>query len=384
LSKSQFPVIEQRHRITRRVTLIGALVNSLLATSQILAGVLGHSQALLADGIHTLSDLASDFIILVAVGKAAIDADDNHPYGHGRIETLASVLLGGLLLLVGLGIGYKGILSIFNPSDTNPEVITIGFALLAIICKEGLYHYTSIMARKIHSSLLESNAWHHRSDALSSLVVLIGISAQLLGLPHMDALAATVVALMIGFMGIKLALKAIDELIDTALEPELIEQITDHIVSTDGVKGLHSLRSRSMGGLGYVDAEILVDPRLTVSEAHYIAFDLELTIKSSFSSIVDIQIHVDPLKESDHEAVSNLPHRPEIVEELQRRLQTNPYFSHILNIRLHYLEDRIEVEIVLPVSLAATECRKDILNMVTKTQNTDYIGDVSVSFRLEA
>jgi cation diffusion facilitator family transporter len=365
------------------VTLTGALVNSLLAISQISAGVLGHSQALLADGIHTLSDLASDFIILIAVGKAAIDADDNHPYGHGRIETLASVLLGGLLLLVGLGIGYKGILSIANPSSTNPEVMTVGFALLAIVSKEGLYRYTSIMARKIHSNLLESNAWHHRSDALSSLVVLIGISAQLLGLPHMDALAATVVALMISVMGVKLTLKAINELIDTALDPELIEQITNHIARTDCVKGLHTLRSRSMGGLGYVDAEILVDPRLTVSEAHYIAFDLEQTIKNSFSSIVDIQIHVDPLKESDHDAVSNLPHRPEVTDELHRRLQSNLYFTQILSIRLHYLEDRIEVEIILPVSLAATEYRQEVLKMITKTQNTDYIGDVSVSFRLE-
>jgi cation diffusion facilitator family transporter len=377
-------VIDQRHRITLRVTLTGALVNSLLSISQILAGLFGNSQALLADGIHTLSDLASDFIILIAVGKAANDADDNHPYGHGRIETLASVLLGGLLLLVGLGIGYKGSLSIFNPSDTNPESVTIGFALLAIVCKESLYHYTSIMARKIHSSLLESNAWHHRSDALSSLVVLIGISAQLLGLPHMDALAAIVVAFMISYMGVKLTLKAINELIDTALDPALIEQITEHIASTDCVKGLHSLRSRSMGGLGYVDAEILVDPRLTVSEAHYIAFDLEQTIKTSFSRIVDIQIHVDPLKESDHDAVSNLPHRPEVIGELNKQLQSNPYFAQILNIRLHYLEDRIEVEIVLPVSLAATECRKETLNMITKTRNTEYIGDVSVSFRLEA
>ena len=207
----------QRHRVTRRVTLTGAAVNTGLASLQILFGILGNSQALLADGIHTLSDLSTDFIVLFAASRAAKAADADHPYGHGRIETVASVLLGAMLVLVAIGIGARGIESIIDPEQTGPASITLLFACLAIAAKEGLYRYTLHAARRIHSSLLESNAWHHRSDVLSSFIVLIGISTQLLGVPYMDALAAIIVAGMIALIGIRLGYKALSELIDTGL-----------------------------------------------------------------------------------------------------------------------------------------------------------------------
>ena len=192
---------EERYRITRKVTLTGAVVNCCLAALQITFGLLGKSQALLADGLHTLSDLSTDFIVLYASRRASKAPDEDHPYGHGRIETLASILLGGMLVMVGIGIAIRGVESIFNPSSTNPEAITIVFASLAIVAKEGLYRYTLHAARKAHSSMLEANAWHHRSDALSSIVVVIGISAQLLGVAHMDAVAAIILSAMILRMG---------------------------------------------------------------------------------------------------------------------------------------------------------------------------------------
>ena len=194
---------KQRQRVTQRVTLVGALVNCLLAALQIIFGLLGKSQALLADGLHTLSDLSTDFIVLYASGRASKEADEAHPYGHGRIETLASLLLGAILAAVGIGIGIRGIENIFDPQHINPKPITILFAFIAIVAKESLYHYTLRAARLTHSTLLESNAWHHRSDALSSIVVVVGITAQVLGVPHMDALAAIIVGAMILLMGFR-------------------------------------------------------------------------------------------------------------------------------------------------------------------------------------
>jgi len=302
--------IERRYKITRRVTLAGAAVNCGLACLQITFGLLGNSQALLADGFHTLSDLSTDFIVLYASRRASKAADEDHPYGHGRIETLASMLLGAILAVVGIGIGIRGVESIFNPVATNPEAITIVFASLAVVAKEGLYRYTLRAARATHSSLLEANAWHHRSDALSSIVVVIGISAQLLGVAHMDAAAAMVVAGMISWMGFRVGRKALYELIDTGLDFELVAEVRQAMLADASVVGIHNLRTRSMGGLGYIDAHIEVDASLTVSEAHYIAHKIEHQVKKQFPKIIDVQIHIDPLDDAIKESVlARLPQR---------------------------------------------------------------------------
>jgi divalent metal cation (Fe/Co/Zn/Cd) transporter len=344
--------IEQRHRVVKRVTITGAIVNCLLAASQIVFGVIGQSQALLADGFHTLSDLLSDFIVLFAVKQSSLAADEDHPYGHGRIETL----------------------------QNQPELITLVFATLAIFAKEFLYRYTMRAAKKFHSSLLESNAWHHRSDALSSIVVLVGISSQLLGIPHMDALAATVVAIMIIIMGYRLTSKAFAELIDTGLDIELIGQVKSLIEGNESVHEIHSLRSRSMGGLGYVDAEIRVNRRLTVSEAHYIAFSLEKAIKAGFPQIIDVSIHVDPLTESGHDSVTDLPPREQILEMLNSAWGDLPCSKQIEQIHLHYLKSQIEIDIVLPGTLSAREYSEQIDRMVEQTGELQHIGKVNIYF----
>jgi cation diffusion facilitator family transporter len=372
--------IDQRPLIIRKVTIVGAIVNCLLAASQIIFGIIGHSQALLADGFHTLSDLLSDFIVLFAIRQSSQAADEDHPYGHGRIETLATVLLGFLLVGAGLGIGYRGIASILIAKQSNPELITLLFAALAIVAKESLYHYTIRAAKRIRSSLLESNAWHHRSDALSSIVVLIGISTQLLGIPYMDAVAAVVVAIMIIIMGYRLARNAFAELIDTSLDIELVDQVKCLIEGNQCVREIHSLRSRSMGGLGYVDAEILVNPRLTVSEAHYIAFSLEQAIKDEFSQIIDVSIHVDPLTESGHDSVTDLPPRAEILDSLHTAWLDMPCSDKIEQIHLHYLKSQIEIDIVLPGFLSAEEQREQIDQLVKKAVTLNHVGKVNIYF----
>lgn len=372
---------DNRHRVTRRVTLVGAGVNAGLACLQIVFGLLGKSQALLADGIHTLSDLATDFIVLLASGHAARDADEDHPYGHGRIETLASVLLGAMLLLVALGIGYRGVESIVHPQPTDLEAFTLLFAGLAIVAKEGLYHYTLRAARSIHSTLLESNAWHHRSDALSSIVVVIGIGAQLLGVLYADAIAAVVVALMIAWMAIKLVRKALSELIDTSLDTDLVESVQACMQLDPSVIGVHNLRSRSMGGMGYVDAHIEVDSDLTVSEAHYIAHRIEHQVKKQFPQIIDVHIHIDPLDDSIRDSVlARLPDRAEIMHDLEQAWQNIPQRESIEQVKLHYLDRLIEIDLILP----ATMCNAGDAGSVDKLREgaaeLGYIGKVNVYY----
>jgi cation diffusion facilitator family transporter len=373
--------LEQRHKITQRVTLTGAAVNCALASLQIIFGLLGKSQALLADGFHTLSDLSTDFIVLYASRRAAKAADEDHPYGHGRIETLASMLLGGILVTVGVGIGLRGVDSILNPLPINPEAITLVFALLAVGAKEGLYRYTLRAARKTHSSLLESNAWHHRSDALSSIVVVIGISAQLLGVPYMDALAAIVVAVMISLMGFRLGQKALYELIDTGLDIDLVRDVRQAMLGNSSVVGIHNLRTRSMGGLGYIDAHIEVDFDLTVSEAHFIAHNIEHLVKKQFPKIIDVQIHIDPLDDAVKESVlAKLPERESIEQDLQQAWDGLSESKHIIQTKLHYLDRLIEVDLVLPASMCTPDHAAGIGRLQDAANNLDYIGKVNIYY----
>jgi cation diffusion facilitator family transporter len=371
---------KKRHQVTKKATLVGALVNGILAFLQISSGLLGNSQALLADGIHTLSDLGSDFIVLMATTQSAKPADKEHPYGHGRIETLASVLLGLVLIGVGVGVGFRGFNSVFSLNQISPEPFTIFFAVIAILSKEGLYRYTLKASKRIHSTLLETNAWHHRSDALSSIIVLCGIAAQMIGVPYMDSFAAAIVALMISIMGYKLARKALDELIDTSLDSELVENIQHTIEKKESVKDVHSLRTRSMGGQGYIDAEIRVNPRLTVSEAHHIAFSLEQQIKTELPKIIDVGIHVDPLSEFGHHWVTDLPPREEILDRLNSQWSSIDCSNKIQEIRLHYLSSRVEIELFLPFELATIGFQLEIDELVEQASKIDFVEQVYIYF----
>ncbi|MCL4157313.1 UNVERIFIED_CONTAM: hypothetical protein GTU68_000964, partial [Idotea baltica] len=194
---------QERYKATRKVTLTGAIVNALLAVAQLLGGFFAQSQALIADGVHTLSDLASDFVVLFAAKAASKDADEDHPYGHGRFETVATVILGIALGSVAIGIAMSAIGRLMNPEKLlQPQPIALLFVALAIISKEGLYHYTMSVANRVDSKLLKANAWHHRSDALSSVLVAIGVAGSVfLEIPWLDAAAAILVAILIFYMG---------------------------------------------------------------------------------------------------------------------------------------------------------------------------------------
>lgn len=335
-----------------RATWISISVNLFLSVAQLIIGFIGHSQALIADSVHTLSDLTADFLVLLVTRHSNKAADDDHPYGHTRYETLATSVLALLLMAVAIGIALSAFNRILHPSGVTPSLLTLWVAAFTIAGKEGLYHYTVYMARKVKSRLLEASAWHHRSDAISSVIVLIGITGAILGWPILDPLAAIAVAVMIAQIGWKLGYHSMQELADAAIEPEKVNAIRDVIKNIDGVQELHMLRTRRMGHNALVDVHILVDARLSVSEGHQISETVEYTLRKQFEEINDVTVHIDP--EDDQytpNSCRELPLRQEILNELKTRWKYIPQASHIHNTILHYIDGKVNVEVILPLSV---------------------------------
>ncbi|MBI3547124.1 MAG: cation transporter, partial [Gammaproteobacteria bacterium] len=249
-----------RYAASRRVTLVSVAWNLVLTVAQVIVGFIGHSQALIADGMHTLSDLFTDLMVLFALKHGHKDADEDHPYGHARIETAVTMILGLTLLAVGVGIAINAGMRLFSAQTfVIPSATTLGVAMITLAAKEGLYRYTMATANRFDSNMLRANAWHHRSDALSSLIVAAGIGGSLLGFRSLDSVAALVVALMIAKVGVELAWKSVRELVDTGLETKELDSIRRTILSVSGVKALHFLRTRHVGEQALADVHIIVN-----------------------------------------------------------------------------------------------------------------------------
>ena len=373
----------QRQAIMTRATLVSISVNLFLSISQMIIGVIGHSQALVADSVHTLSDLAADFMVLAVTRASNKGADEDHPYGHTRYETLATMALALLLLVVGAGIGYSAFDRILNPTGITPSMITLWAALITTFAKEGLYHYTVRIARKIKSRMLEASAWHHRSDAISSIIVVIGIAGAIWGIPMFDALAALVVGVMVARIGWKLGYPSVQELTDTGLDPERIQVIRKTIQAIDGVKELHLLRTRTMGHQVLVDVHILVDTGLSVSEGHQISEAVEYKLIKTFDDINDVTVHID--SEDDEHAPNScrfLPLRKEVLRQLHTCWADIPQSALITKTVLHYIEGKVNVEVILPLttfdSLENAHHLRQQLNRATEA--CESIGKVDVYF----
>ena len=342
---------QRRYRITRKTTFVGVWINLFLAISQLLGGIFANSQALLADGLHTFSDLAGDFIVLFAAKIASKEADDDHHYGHGRFETLATVILGLILIMVAIGIATKA-MSYFFFSATEahiiPSNIALIFAALAIVSKEGLYHYTVAQAKRINSDLLKANAWHHRSDAMSSIMVFVGVlGAIVLQLPWLDSAAAILVAIMISVMGVNLVLNSVNELLDSAIDVETVQILRELIINSEGVKNLHMLRTRRLGGRIYADVHIQVSSYISVSEGHLIAEKVMEQLAQQFEQMEDITVHIDPEDDEVLSSCSSLASRSQLqaqIEPLLTQFQLNECF---IRMQLHYLDEAIEIDIFL-------------------------------------
>ncbi len=335
----------------RHATLIGALINLLLSGLKIVVGTVGNSHSLVADGVHSLSDLISDVMVLYGTHHGNQEADEAHPYGHGRIETLITVAVGLLLIAIAIGIALNAIDHLFNPQTlSQPGSMVLIAAALSILFKEGLYHYTMRVATRIRSKLLRANAWHHRTDALSSVVVLIGVSGTLAGLEYLDAIAAVLVAVMIAHAGFELGWESIQELIDTGLEQEQLEQVRVQIHHVEGVRAMHRLRTRRMGANVLVDVHILVDPRLSVSEGHKIADHVEMTLYQEIRDVTDVTVHIDPENDEQNHPCTDLPMRSELIERLTTCWADIPESRYIEDYTLHYLDGELDLEVWIPLS----------------------------------
>lgn len=356
--------LQQRTRAINHVTLWGVLVNIILASTKLVGGIVGQSQALIADGLHSASDLASDGMVLLAAKHASEDADEDHPYGHERFETIGTVALGTLLAIVGIGIGYDAISSLItNEPVSSPDMFTLWIAAFSILSNEALYHYTKYVGNNIKSKLLVANAWHHRSDAVSSIVVFVGIAGTQFDMPKLDAYAAIVVALMIVKIGVELGYHSMQELVDKGLDPDVVQKVRDRILAHEDVRQLHMLRSRRMGHKALVDVHIEVAPKLSVSEGHHISEAVEKALIDNFEEINDVTVHIDPEDDEQEACSMSLPLRSELIIALNNEWSKVPELTSINDVTLHYLAGSISVEATMPLdnmdSLEASKALQD-------------------------
>lgn len=374
---------QQRYNQVRKVTLIGSLIDFLLGVAKILVGWFAHSQALVADGVHSLSDLATDFFVLYAARHSHKEADEDHPYGHGRIETLATVGLGIALIFIAIGIGYDAVLRLNDPGMLlEPGMLALAVALVSVISKEWIYHYTVNAARRLRSDMLMANAWHSRSDAISSVVVVIGIAGAMFGYPYLDAVAAVAVAAMIAKIGFDLVRSSSKELIDTALEPEEIETIRKHIFNVSGVRAVHMLRTRKSAGDAFVDVHIQVDPRVSVSEGHQIGETVRRQLLDKVEMVSDVTVHIDPEDDEKESPCDNLPSRETVIEALKKHWSQLPEAA-VEDVTLHYLSGEIHVELLLPITLldSTREAGEFVEELKRAVSSLPYIKGVEVQFK---
>lgn len=291
--------LEERAAAASRSTWVSVFVNLVLTVTQIAVGIFSKSQGLIADGIHSLSDLVADFVVLFANHHSQKDADEEHPYGHQRFETAASMVLGILLLAVGTGMLWSAILKLENPETVQTvHISALWVAGAALAAKELLFRYMLDVAKKVKSSMLVANAWHARSDAASSLVVGIGIAGNLAGFPIMDPIAALIVGFMVAKMGWEFGWDALHDLMDRAVDQKEVDAIRATLMATPGVHGVHDVHTRKMGDMIIVDAHLEIDAAISVEAGHDIAVMARQRVLQHHR-VLNLMTHVDPWRRPD-------------------------------------------------------------------------------------
>lgn len=277
-----------------RVSKITLILNLVLAVVKVISGLIGRSSAMIADGIHTLSDVLTTVVVLLGLKVSSKKADDDHPYGHERYESIFAKLLSLILLVTGAFIGYEALKTLIEGNIKQPGQIALIAAFISILTKEAMYRYTIKTAKKIKSISMEADAWHHRSDAFSSIGTFIGILGARVGFPALDPIAGIVVAIMVIKVGVDLYLKSIRELVDESASEEIINEINKIASSTNGVINVNRLRTRVFGNRIFVDIDIQVDPNITVKEGHDISAVLHDRLESEITDIKHTMVHVEP------------------------------------------------------------------------------------------
>lgn len=344
----------ERSADAQRATWVSVGVNLVLTIAQIVIGWLAHSQSLIAHGLHSFSDLLSDFLVIYASRQSAHPADAAHPYGHARVETAATLILGSSLALIGGGIIWDSGLRLQQGAvSTHIAWSAFWAAVATVLAKEGLYRYLIAVAERLRSQLLTANALHTRADAASALLVVVGIGGAMLGWTFLDLVAAALMGFMILRMGVELAWGALKELIDTGLDEAQVASIRATLAATPGVRGVHGLRTRRMAHQVLVDVHVLVDARISVSEGHCIAENARARVLREHAEVLDVLVHIDP--EDDFDVATPpaaMPPREILLDLLRPSLACLPVPERVV---FHYLSGRIEVEVVLPAGAVALD-----------------------------
>lgn len=291
-------------KIANRVSLVTIIGNVLLALFKLLAGVIAHSNAMISDAIHSASDVFSTFVVLFGIKLASKESDKEHPYGHERLECVAAIILSMVLFITGLGIGIEAFKTIiYGHYETLqiPGVLALIAAISSILIKEAMFWYTKINAQKIDSSALMADAWHHRSDAFSSIGALIGIAGSRIGFPIMDSIASLVIFIFISKAAYDIFKDAIDKMVDHSCDDVTEKQIYECVMKNNQVISIDFLQTRIFGNKIYVDIEIKVDGSYTLRKAHHIAEEVHQDIEAHFPKIKHIMVHVNPTEEDREE-----------------------------------------------------------------------------------
>jgi len=283
-------------RDARSITLIGGFVNIFLIGLKFITGIIGNSHALIADAVHSISDLFTDVVVLFGIKSGRKPPDDRYPFGHGRIETLAAATVGLVLIVTAVYLGVRSSMDIYFQKEYHPTILAVFGAVISIALKETLYHYTLRAGRRIKSQLVVANAWHHRSDALSSLAVLLGVAgARIKPEWHIcDAFAALLVSFFIIKVGLEILGKSIHELSDAAPDPEVLHKINQCSLSVGGVIDSHDLKVRTSGGRYQIEIHIIVDALLTVAQGHRVAKAVEKCLMDDVEDLDKVIVHIDP------------------------------------------------------------------------------------------
>lgn len=289
-------------RTANRVSAVSIVGNLILSVFKLLAGVIAHSGAMISDAVHSASDVFSTIVVIIGIRVSSKEADEEHPYGHERLECVAAIILATILCITGLSIGYSAIQTIAagNYSDLEiPGLLALIAAIVSIVTKEAMFWYTKINASRINSAALMADAWHHRSDALSSVGALIGIGGAMLGYPILDSVASLVICVFIVKAAYDIFKDAIDKMVDHSCDEATEQELSNFIQNVDGVKQLDSLRTRVFGTKIYVDVEIAVDGDLPLRDAHEIAEQVHDLIESHFVNVKHVMVHVNPYSEAN-------------------------------------------------------------------------------------
>lgn len=348
------------------VTWLGALTNLFLAIMKGIVGVVANSSAMVADAGHSLSDLLSDGVALWAISMARTPKDESHPYGHGKFETIGTFFVSILLILTGIGIAVHAFDHVQNPQF--PGKLALWAAVLSILVKEGMYHITVSVGKKAGSRILIANAWHHRSDAVSSVAAFIGIGAAQFGFPILDPLAGMLVSGLIIKTGVDMAYDSIRELTDESAEEKVLQNINRLLKQVEGVQHYHAVRARKMGPYILVDMHVEVDSMMSVSAAHQVAERVRFSILNNIPAVNEVLVHVDAEDDAEDqptELIRSQPtelmrSQPEIEGDIRKVVKGIPEILEISHIICHYLNQHlsVQVEIVVDSTLRISQVQK--------------------------